>query len=463
MGAPGRVRVHFSPVGCPKANVDLEKTAWRLASSGFEIVPSAARADFVVVFACGFIDDAKQEAVADILAYADLKARGKIKGVVVAGCLPQKYGDQLRRRMPEVDRFLGNTEIDKIGRTLRDLAGQWAGGSPPSGRGPGRAARPGDVGRLVPQSEPWTRTLIICDGCDNACTYCAIPHMRGRLKSRSIEDVVAEARLLVSQGAREIVLAGQDTASYGRDRGANALARLLRAVATRSGAHWIRLAYLNPDNLDPRVAAVMRDQANVCHYVDLPIQHASPRVLAAMGRPRSPGAALRAIENLRKTVPDVALRTTVIVGFPGETEADFRMLLGFLEDVRFDMAGAFKFSPQPGTPAADLPRKVPSAVADQRLVEVIGLQEEIALAGARGLVGRTVEVLVEETRGRRARGRSSYDMAEVDRSVRLSDCRATPGQFVTARVERCLGSDQLAARCVPPPPTISLDRVRGRQ
>jgi ribosomal protein S12 methylthiotransferase len=424
-----------------------------------------------VVFACGFIDDAKQEAVADILACADLKARGVIKGLVVVGCLPEKYRGELERRLPEVDRFLGNSEMDKLGSVVSELAGWGAGRritrTPPSGRGAGRAGtgclRTGlpRTGRLLPRSQPWTRTLMICDGCDNACTYCAIPQMRGRLRSRSVDDVVAEARLLVGQGAREIVLAGQDIASFGSDRGANALARLLRAVAARSGAHWIRLAYVNPDNLDPRVADVMRSEANVCHYVDLPIQHASPRVLAAMGRRRSPIAALRVIENLRKIVPDVALRTTVIVGFPGETEADFQLLLGFLQEVRFDMAGAFKFSPQPGTPAAGLPGKVPAVVAEARLVEVVGLQEEIAQARARELVGRTTEVLVEEVRGGRAEGRTSYDMAGVDRSVRLVGCAGGPGDFVMARVERCLNGGRLSARCVAGTPAISLDRVKG--
>jgi ribosomal protein S12 methylthiotransferase len=456
-----RARVHFSPVGCPKANVDLEKAAWRLAASGFEISPSATRADFVIVFACGFIDDAKHEAVADILAYADLKTRGTIKGLVVAGCLPEKYRGELERRLPEVDRFLGNSELGRLGDVLRELAGRGARRHVPRPR-----ARRAADGRIVPPTQPWTRTLMICDGCDNACTYCAIPHMRGRLKSRRVDEVVAEARLLVAQGAREIVLAGQDTASYGTDRGTNELARVLRAVAAGSGAHWIRLAYVNPDNLDPRVAGVMRDEANVCHYVDLPIQHASPRVLAAMGRRRSPRVALGAIENLRRTVPDVALRTTVIVGFPGETEADFTLLLGFLKEVRFDMVGAFRFSPQPGTRAACLPGRVPAAVADERLVEVVGLQEEIARAKARDLVGETIEVLVEEVRGRGAEGRSCYDMAGVDRSVRLGGCTAAPGDFVAARVERCLGGDRLSARClrgraaIRPP--ISLDRVKGR-
>jgi len=448
MGAKGRIRVHFSPVGCPKANVDLERAAWRLAAAGFEISPSASRADFVVVFACGFIDDAKQEAIADILDCAGLKTRGRIKGLVVAGCLPEKYRGELEGRLPEVDRFVGNSELASLADVLRDLA---AGDVP---RGTARKATPGQcagAGRLGPRGRRWTRTLMICDGCDNRCTYCAIPQMRGGLRSRTVGDVVAEARMLVGQGAAEIVLAGQDTASYGNDRGANGLARLLRAVARQSGAHWVRLAYVNPDNLDPRVADVVRDEANVCHYADLPIQHGSPRVLKAMGRRRSPGAALRAIDNLRRKVPDVALRTTVIVGFPGETEGDFRLLVDLLKEVRFDMAGVFKFSPQPGTPAAAMPGRVPAAVADERLVEVVGLQEEIARVRASDLVGRTVEVLVEEAGAKAAAGRTSYDMAEVDRTVRLTGCSAhkvVPGEFVMARVERCLGASRLAARCV---------------
>lgn len=451
MAARGPIRVHFAPVGCPKANVDREKSAWQLGASGFRVEASPGRAEFVVVYACGFIDDAKREAVADILGWIDLKSRGAIKGIVVAGCLAEKYGAALARLLPEVDCFLGASKLAGLAPALRRLAGR-------THPGAGAAPALSKARRPVPRSGRWTRALMICDGCDNACTYCAIPQMRGRLRSRPVTAVVAEARMLVAQGAREIVLAGQDTASYGLDRGRNRLARLLRAVAAGSGAHWIRLAYANPERLDPDVARVMRDCPNVCHYVDLPIQHASPRMLAAMGRARSSGPARRAIEHLRKTVPDVALRTTVIVGFPGETEADFRVLLQFLREVRFDMAGVFRFSPQSGTPAAALPRQVPAEIAEQRLVEVTALQEEVAQSKARDLVGGTLEVLVEAAEGTRLCGRTAYDMAEVDRTVEIRGCRARPGEFVSARITRVVGGDVLVARPEGRGRPISLDR-----
>jgi ribosomal protein S12 methylthiotransferase len=441
------IRVYFSPVACPKANVDLEKAAWRLSSSGMEIVGSADGADFVVVFCCGFIDDAKREAVDDILTYATLKQSGRIRGIVVAGCLPQKYGEELAKELPEIDLIVGNAGLDRLGAALEDLARGATAGRVVGGGALGRGQVWTAGSRHPALDRPWSRVVMVCDGCDNACTYCAIPHMRGPLASRRAKDILDETRVLVAQGAKEIVVAGQDTASYGLDRGAEGLADLMAEIAAKSGAHWVRLAYANPENLNGRLGAVMARHPNVCHYVDMPVQHASPRVLAAMGRRKPIEATLRLIDDLRRQVPDVALRTSVIVGFPGETESDFRLLL-FLKGVGFDMAGAFVFSPQPGTPAATLPGRVPTRVAEERLVEVTGLQDEIGRARAEALVGRTLEVLVETRGSGEARGRLQYDMADVDRTVSLSECKSEPGQFVLVRVDSCLGSDELAATCV---------------
>lgn len=444
-----QTRVHLSPVACPKANVDREKALWRLTSAGFEAVDDAQDADLVVVFTCGFIDDAKQEAIDDILTYAALKRRGNVKGIAVVGCLPEKYGEELSREMPEVDAFVGNTEIDQLPRVLAALTS-----GPPAERllrgGSFDGARDlsGAGGRALPPSRPWTRMLMVSDGCSNACTYCAIPHMRGPLRSRPVEEIIGEAMMLVRQGAKEIVLAGQDTASYGRDCGTAGLAALISRIGETVEVPWIRLAYANPETLEPDVALVMRDCPRVCHYVDMPIQHASARVLSAMGRSKGPEAIRRAVDNLRKAVPDVALRTSVIVGFPGETEADFKILVRFLSEVEFDLVGVFKFSPQPGTPAAALDNKVPAAVADQRLLEVTCQAHNIARSKISAIIGKHLQVLVEE-RGRGAcLGRSQYDMAEVDRVVKLVGCAAPPGDFVLARPRRCLGDYEIEAVCL---------------
>ena len=438
MGGGRQVRVFFCPVPCPKANIDREKTAWRVASDGFEIAEEAESADVVVVFTCGFIDDAKQEAIDDILAYAAMKREGKIKSLVVAGCLAEKYGPELARQMPEVDCFVGTGEIDRLSQVIREVS---AGGNA------GRIRRSGDRDRSrfseqverIRAGRPWTRAVMICDGCDNACTYCAIPEMRGRLRSRPEEEILREAKALVEQGAGEIVLAGQDTASYGRDLVGSTLGSLIARLARESGAHWIRLAYANPENITVDVAQAIRDHANVCHYIDMPVQHASPKILAAMGRKKPPEEMRRLVDRVRETVPDIALRTSVIVGFPGETEKDFRALLDFLERVRFDMVGAFRFSAQPGTPASRLPDKVPARVAEDRLVEVTCLAHEIARTKTEDLVGKTLEVLVESRKGGSARGRSAYDMAEVDRVIAIRNCAARPGEFIKVRITGYVG------------------------
>jgi ribosomal protein S12 methylthiotransferase len=443
-----RPSVFFPAAACPKARVDLEKYQVAVEDAGFGIAGDAKKADLVVIFTCGFIDDAKKESIADILAYCALKKQGSVRAIVVVGCLPEKYGLDLAKEVPQVDAFLGNTQLHTLPAVLRRLAAkQPVEKLAKSASFEGAAVQAAEPRRPRAAFEPWTRAVLICDGCNNACTYCAIPEMRGPLRSRTIESIVEEVNLLVGQGAKEIVLAGQDTASYGRDRGKGELGDLLRAVASRTQAHWIRLAYANPENLDGDVVRAIRDHANICHYIDMPIQHASPEVLARMGRP-SGEITKHTIRSLRAAIPDIALRTSVIVGFPGETERDFNLLLDFLREVRFDMVGVFAFSPQAGTGAAGLASKVPHRIGEARLVEVVSLQDEIARAKANAAVGSCLEVLVERATARGARGRSQYDMAEVDRVIRLKNCAAPPGEFVRARLERYIGTYEFEAVCL---------------
>jgi ribosomal protein S12 methylthiotransferase len=259
--------------------------------------------------------------------------------------------------------------------------------------------------------------------------------MQGNLKSREPDKVVKEAEQLVRDGAQEIVLAGQDIASYGRDLGAPGLTDIVARLARESGAHWIRLCYAHPDNLDPGIADVMVEHSNICRYIDLPIQHAAPEILKSMGRGPDPEAIREKIAYMRERVPDLAIRTSVIVGFPGEREIDFEFLLEFLKEAGFDLIGAFEFSPQPHTVAGRLPGKVPDFIRQQRLIEVVRLQEEISEARIRELVGRELEILVEEkaeTGG--IVGRSQYDAPDVDRRVHVAGSSAEPGEFVMAKV-----------------------------
>jgi ribosomal protein S12 methylthiotransferase len=441
-----RPKVYFHPAACPKAGVDLEKIAWVLSRAGYEVVKSPARATIAIVFGCGFIDEAKQESIEDILALVDAKARGKLSHVVVVGCLPQKYARALALSIPEVDVFVGNAALpvipaicaalldaDPIARTwIEDLTILGAVAETPY--------------RLNMGPSPWTRMLMISDGCDNACTYCAIPEMRGFLRSTDIPSLLDEAAGLVDEGALEIVLAGQDTASYGNDLGAGRLAHLLSVLAAEFPETWFRLAYANPDNLDETVAEVVASHENICNYIDIPIQHASPKILKAMGR-KGPASKRRVIKHLRREVPDIALRTSVIVGFPGETEEDMVRLLKFLESIEFDMAGVFAFSPQPGTPAAKMRDNVPPEVVEERIMDVVSVQDAISRRKMGAMLGRDLTILVEKCDSAGdALGRSQYDMPEVDRTVRLAGAGIKPGRFVRVRLESVSAPYEWTAR-----------------
>lgn len=432
------ITVYLHPVGCPKATVDMEKIGYLLQAKGLETAPKPEGATVGLVFGCGFIEDAKRESIDDMLALAELKKQGGLEHLILVGCLPEKYARSLCLSLPEVDCFVGNGWLGKLPGIIKDVCG---------GRSVAKTYDDGTFPildafpeRLPARSAPWTRAVLISDGCDNACTYCSIPHMRGELRSRRIRDILKEIRLVIDQGAREVVLAGQDTASYGRDRGKPRLGMLLGEAASENPSVWIRLSYANPDNLEEDVGEAIGRNPSICNYMDIPIQHASPRVLKMMGRGEDTELLRSKIGSLRDAVPDIALRTSVIVGFPGETEDDLKALLDFLRDIEFDMVGVFGFSPQPGTPAAGLRGKVPDEVIQERIIDVVSLQDEISHHKMETFVGRELKVLVEEPDDRGfPTGRSQYDMAEVDRTIRLLNCSAAPGTFVTARIESVSG------------------------
>ena len=432
-GDEGSARVYLLTSPCPKAAVDIEKLSHLIRTRGLEIVGRPEDATVIVTWGCGFIEDAKRESIDDILSAVEIKKAGGAKAVIVAGCLPEKYGDDLAESIPEVDTFVGASSV----ALLPEIIDYVLGGEEVRRVWLSRPFVEFDPGcdRDIAGGMPWTRTLLLCHGCDNRCTYCTIPQMRGRLRSRPPDDIIQEAGMLVGEGAGEIVLAGQDIASYGRDFGKADLCGIVERLASESGAHWIRLCYAHPDNLDPAIADVMARHPNICRYIDLPIQHAAPDILEAMGRKPDPEAISDKISYMRARVPDLAVRTSVIVGFPGESESDFEYLLEFLREVGFDLIGAFEFSPQPQTAAARLPGEVPDFLRRERLIEIVRLQEEISEARVAALIGGEVEVLVEETLEEGvALGRTQYDAPDVDRRVRVSGCGAGPGEFVAARI-----------------------------
>ncbi len=428
-------------LGCAKNTVDAEGMEQILRSAGYCPARDSRQADVVVVNTCGFIQAATDESLAAIERCARRKRRGQL--LVVAGCLAQKLGDGLLAELPEVDAVLGTRRWGEVA----DLVEAARRGSRPCWTGDGRPEP-----QVRRQARAASAYVKIADGCSAGCAFCSIPLIKGPYRSRPHEQVVAEAAELAAQGVQEIVLVAQDTTFYGRDRGERgALVRLLRGIlAAAPHVPWLRLMYAYPGHLDDDLLALMAGEARLLSYVDLPLQHAHPDVLRRMRRPT--GDPRRLVARIREAVPDVAIRSTFIVGYPGESEAEFAALLRFLAEAQLDKVGAFVYSPEEGTPAAGLPGQVPAEVAARRLDELMRLQQGISLARNRAQVGRTLEVLVEGTtpvtgdgRGGHRRGvlicgRSYRDAPEVDGLV-LCHGQAKPGELVSVRITDALPYD----------------------
>lgn len=411
-----RARVHFRSLGCPKNRLDSEVMIGTLALAGYAIAEQIDDADVVVVNTCSFIESAREESIDAILEVADLRESGGLRGLVVAGCLPQRYGADLAKELPEVDVFVGTGRFPEIATILDDAL---------AGKGRGVYV---DAGRTHLYDETEPRVLIgpthsaylkISEGCDRVCAFCAIPGIRGKFQSRSVESVVAEARQLAEAGVRELNLVAQDATAFGKDRtGRPDLAGLLRALDEVEGLDWIRPLYLYPTAVTDELVRVLASGRRVLPYVDVPLQHASDAVLRAMKRGATESKQRALVEKLRSEVPGLTLRTTFIVGFPGETDADFERLLGFVREARFDRVGVFRYSDEEGTTALGLANKVPRKVARDRHRELVRVQHEIMREKLEGLVGSRVTVLVDEG-GRRARGRMASQAPEIDGVVFL--------------------------------------------
>lgn len=419
-------------LGCPKNQVDAEIMAGLLAAGGYRLVDDQAQADAIIVNTCGFIDPAKEESIQAILAAAQHKQR-RCRAVVITGCLGQRYGEELLAELPEADAVIGTGRFPEICELLaRALAGErfTASGDPqpPSTEGlPRRIAGHGA-----------TAYLKIADGCDNRCSYCKIPDIRGPFRSRPLATVVREAERLVAGGVRELVLVAQDTTRYGDDLGPRGprLPDLVRALATLPDLRWIRLMYLYPTRITDELIETVASEEKVCKYFDIPLQHISDRMLAAMNRRGDREAIYRLVERIRTRIPDASFRTAFIVGFPGETAADFRELLAALADLAFDNVGVFAYSREEGTPAASRPGQVAERIKSQRLDRLMIRQQEIALARRERWIGRTIDVLVEglDEQGM-AVGRGEMDAPEVDGAVHVPTS-ARPGEFIRVRIER---------------------------
>jgi ribosomal protein S12 methylthiotransferase len=428
----GPTRVGVISLGCAKNLVDTEVMLGHLDRSGCTYVRDPAEADVLVV------------SVQAILEAAEHKKKGRVRRLVVAGCLVQRYADELKDSLPEVDAFIGLDELHRIVESVEPGAGPDGGDAAVPTWGPSRYLYDDATPRRL-ATPPWTAYVKIAEGCDHTCSFCPIPSFRGAFRSRAPESVLAEARRLAAEGALEINLIAQDSSHYGRDLGIDeGPAALLEGLDAIEELRWIRLHYLYPNTITPRLIETMARLPRVARYVDLPLQHAHSDTLARMLRGGSATGHLRLIEKFRDAMPDVAVRTTLIVGFPGETDDEFRALLDFVREVRFDHLGVFTYSHEEGTAAGDLDDDVSDEVKNERRAQVMELQREIAFENNRLRVGRTVDVLVEgahaETEHLLA-GRMSTQAPDVDGQVLINDGTAPPGRIVPVELTDTAGYD----------------------
>ena len=420
-------------LGCAKNRVDAELMMYKLNEAGFKLVQDAAMADAAIINTCGFIASAKQESIDEILELAQLKKEGKIKAIIVTGCLAERYNSELMKELSEVDAVIGigkNADIAAVVRKALDGEKVEA--------FPDKLDLPLDGGR-VQSTEPHWAYLKIADGCDNCCTYCAIPLIRGKFRSRKMEDIVAEAERLVRNGVKEINVIAQDTTRYGEDNyGRLMLPELLKKLCRIDGLQWIRILYCYPDRITDELLDVMREEDKIVNYIDLPLQHCNGRILKAMNRRGDKESLTALIRRIREIVPGVVLRTTLITGFPGETDDDFEELSAFVEEMQFERLGCFAYSQEEDTPAALMDDQIDEDIKQHR-AEIISEQEAVIMNDwCEKLIGKEIDVLVDGF-DRYAEcwfGRSVYDAPEVDPCVffTVSDRKPQAGETVRVKI-----------------------------
>ncbi len=423
--------VYFRSLGCPKNQVDTELMLGALASHGYAICEELEQADAAVVNTCSFIESARQESIEAILELVDLRESGQLRALVVAGCMPQRYGRELARELPEVDAFVGTGEFPKLGAILeRVFAGQRGGVYVDAGR---THLQDDDEPRLL-IGERHSAYVKIAEGCDRICAFCAIPGIRGRFQSRTLEALVKEVDALGGEGVREINLVSQDTTSWGKDLyGAPRLAELIDALDAIESVDWIRLLYLYPTAVSDGVIDAIARARRLLPYVDMPLQHGSDRMLRAMRRGTTAERQRKLVAKLRERIPDLALRTTFIVGFPGERDDDFEHLLDFVAESRFDRVGVFRYSDEEGTAAMDHGEKVPRDLARARFDQLMTLQRGIMREKLQKLIGSEQRVLVDQAASGLAVGRLWSQAPEIDGNVLLRG-GAPVGEIVAARI-----------------------------
>lgn len=430
----------FISLGCDKNLVDTEKMLGLLGQEGFTFVEDETQADVIVVNTCCFIGDAKEESVNTILEMARMKEEGQLKALIVTGCLAQRYQEEITNEIPEVDAVLGTTSYEEVANAVRAaLAGE----------------KTHVFGNIDSPVSPVTERLVttgghyaflkIAEGCDKRCTYCIIPYLRGKYRSVPMEQLVKEAKELAAKGVKELILVAQETTLYGKDLyGEKKLPELLKKLAKVSGIEWIRLQYCYPEEITDDLIETIRTEEKICHYLDIPIQHASDKILKRMGRRTSNAQIRELIGKLRKEIPDIALRTTFISGFPGETEEDHEILMDFVYEMEFERLGVFAYSAEEDTPAYYFEDQVPEEVKEERRAQIMEMQQDIAFGKSEDMKGRVLEVMIE---GKVADenayvGRTYMDSPNVDGLIFVNTgYNLMSGDFVRVRVTGAMDYD----------------------
>ena len=428
-------RVYFISLGCAKNRVDSEVMLGQLQAQGYRITETPEEAAVIVVNTCSFIRSAVEESIETILEAARMKKEGACRVLGVTGCFPQRYREELIGRLPEVDFFLGTESFLGIARHVREALARAGGTILDLKPDPALWREPWE--RLL-TTPPGTAYLKIAEGCSNRCAYCTIPDIRGPFRSRDPKILVTEAKSLAARGVKELILVAQDTTAYGGDLSRPAsLIELIKALAGIDPIQWIRLLYLRPERVTPQLLETLASVEKVCPYLDIPIQHASDRILKAMNRPYRQRDLRALFRRIRRAWPRVALRTTVMVGFPGEEEGDFQELLNFIEEIAFDHLGVFRYSPEEGTPAALLPGKIAKKTIKKRYDLLLARQKEISWAHNRELVGRVEPVLITGPSSESEwllEGRTRFQAPEVDGVIYITDGRPVIGEINLVKV-----------------------------
>ena len=441
------VRVGMVSLGCPKNQVDAEKMMFSLRKYGFELIQDAALADVAIINTCGFIQSAKEEAIETMLEFIALKKEGRIKGVICTGCLAERYKQDILDEMPELDAVVSLGKDAEIAQIVKDIMSGENGEKLYAGD---KCSLPLEGGRII-STQPFYAYLKIAEGCSNGCTYCAIPAIRGKFRSRTIENILEEARWLADNGVTELVVVAQDTTRYGEDiYGESRLSELLTELCKIEGFHWIRTLYLYPERITDKLIDTIAEQDKLVKYFDIPIQHCNADILKRMNRCGSRETLTELIGKIRARIPNVIIRTTLITGFPGETQEQFEELAEFANDMRFERLGCFAYSAEEGTPAAKFEGQLPDEEKERRSDVIMEQQMFINDVQNQEMIGKVVEVVTEgfDRYAECCFGRSAADAPEIDGKIFFSSERKlTVGEYVKVKIDDTLDCDLLGTVC----------------